>query len=214
MSIKRMPLAVFAPRDAATAAFASIWSELESRVPPARRQESESRDRWEVRRRAVETLMARLESSDGQDPAATGQRATVIDMRDRGWRRDAGDSEPLAGAHIVHRFDTEGRDLERLGHALELHERNGSWLLVTSGAHIQIDRSCAFDILSGTKSPLVALERRIDRPAPPQFESVRMLVGGRGLQRIDSRLDESENSPVSITTDVEPLGDAPRVEAM
>ena len=61
MSINRMPLAVFAPRDAATAAFAAIWSELESRVPPARRQESESRDRWEVRRRAVETLMARLE---------------------------------------------------------------------------------------------------------------------------------------------------------
>jgi cellulose biosynthesis protein BcsQ len=214
MSVKRMPLAVFAPQDAATAAFAGIWSELESRLPAARRQESESKDRWEVRRRAVETLMARLESSDDQDPVATGPRATVIDMRDRRWRRDAGDSESSAGSHIVHRFDTEGRDLERRGHALELHERNGSWLLVTSGAHVQIDRSCAFDILSGTMSPLVALERRIDRPAPPQFESVLMLVGGRGLQRIDSRLGQSESSPVSMTPDIEPLGDAPRVEAM
>ena len=206
MSIKRLPLAVFAPRDAATAAYAGIWSEFESRVPQAQ-HEPESQDRWEVRRRAVETLMARLESSDGQDPAATGQRATVIDMRHRGWgraRRDAGGSEPLAGSHIVHRFDTEGRDLERRGHALELHEHNGSWLLVTSSAQVQIDRSWAFDILSGTMSPLVALERRIGRPAPPQFESVRRVVGGQGLQRIDSRLGESENSSVSMTTDVEP----------
>lgn len=213
-SVNRMPLGVFAPRDAATAAFAAIWSELESRVPPARRQESASQDRWEVRRRAVETLMARLEFSGGQDPGATGQRATVIDIRDRGRGRDAGGSESLAGSHIVHRFDTESRDLERRGHALELHERNGNWLLVTSGAHVQIDRSWAFDILSGTMSPLVALERRIARPAQPQFESVCMLVGDRGLKRIDSRLGESESSSVSVTTDVKPLADAPRVEAM
>ncbi len=216
-TLKRTPLAVFAPGDAATAAFAAIWREFEARVPRARRQESASQDRWEVRRRAVETLMARLESSDEQGLAATGQRATVIDMRDRGWGRegrDAEDSQSLAGSHIVHRFDTEGRDLERHGHALELHEHDGSWLLVTSGACVQIDRSWAFDILSGTMSPLVALERRIARPAPPQFESVCGLVGGRGLQRIDSRLGESESSSVSMTTDVNPLGDVPRVEAM
>ena len=114
----------------------------------------------------------------------------------------------------MHRFDTEGRDLERGGHALELHERNGSWLLVTSGADAQIDESWAFDILSGTMSPLVALERRIARPAHPQFESVRMLVGGRSLKRIDSRLGESESSSVSMTMDVKALGDAPWVEAM
>ena len=71
-AVNRLPLAVFAPRDAATAAFAAIWSELESRVPPARRQESASQDRWKVRRRAVETLMARLESSDEQDPGRRG----------------------------------------------------------------------------------------------------------------------------------------------
>ncbi len=118
------------------------------------------------------------------------------------------------GSHIVHRFDTEGRDLERHGHALELHEHDGNWLLVTSGACVQIDRSWAFDILSGTMSPLVALERRIARPAPPQFESVCRLVGGRGLQRIDSRLGESESSSVSMTTDVTAAGDAPCVEAM
>ena len=216
-SANRLPLAVFAPRDDATAAFAGIWSELESRVPSARRRESESRDRWEVRRRAVEALMAQLESSDGQDPKATGERATAIHTCDRGssrGRSDAGDLKPLTGSHIVHRFDTEGHDLERRGHSLELHERNGNWLLVASGAHVEIDRSCAFDILSGTMSPLLALERRIARPADPQFESVCMLVGGRGLQRIDSRLGESESSSVSMTADVKALGDTLCVEAM
>jgi chromosome partitioning protein len=216
-AVNRLPLAVFAPRDASTAAFAAIWSELETRVPPARRQESASQDRWKVWRRAVEMLMTRLESSDEQDPGATGQRATAIDRRNPGssrGRRVAGDSEPLTGSHIVHRFDTEGHDLERRGHALELHERNGNWLLVTSGAYVQIDRSWAFDILSGTMSPLLALEQRIARPADPQFESVCLLVGGRDLQRIDSRLGESESSPVSMTTDVKAAGDATCVEAM
>ena len=78
-----------------------------------RRQESASQERREVRRRAIETLMARLESSDGQDPVETRQRATAIDRRDPGssrGRHDAGDSEPLTGSHIVHRFDTEGHD--------------------------------------------------------------------------------------------------------
>ena len=36
-----------------------------------------------------------------------------------------------------------------------------------------------------------------------------MLVGGRGLQRIDSRLGESESSLGSMTTDVEAAGRRP-----
>jgi hypothetical protein len=94
----------------------------------------------------------------------------------------------------VHRFDTESRDLERHGQALELHECHGTWLLITSGAHVRIDRSWAFDILSGSMSPLDAIGRRIARPVPLPFESVCKLVGGRGLQRVDSRLSESNGS--------------------
>ncbi len=202
MSVRRTPLGVFAPRDAATAAFAGIWSELESRIPPARRQGRESQDQWEVRRRGVETLMARLESFDGRDPAPAGQRATVIDMHDRGRgreHREAVDPELLAGSQIVHRFDTENRDLERHGHTLELHEGNGNWRLIMSGTHVRIDRSWAFDVLSGVMSPLEAIRRRTAGPAPPQFERVRMLVDGRCLHRIDSRLSESKSSSVSMT---------------
>ena len=216
MSVRRMPLPVFAPRDAATTAFAGVWSELESRLREPRQHKGEQQDRWQIRRRAVESLMARLDSSDGQEPAlATEHRATVIDMRNRSWSRErpyASGSGTLAGACIVHCFDTEGRDLEQHGHALELHERNSSWLLVTSGAQAQIDRSWAFDILSGTLSPLSALERRIGRPAPPHFESVRTLVGGRSLQRIDSRLAEPQVAPVSARD--ERPGDSARVEAV
>jgi cellulose biosynthesis protein BcsQ len=201
MPARRMPLAAFAPRDAATAAFAGVWSGFESHVRALRPRESALQDRWKVRRRAVETLMARLESSESQAPPDIGHRATVIDMRDRARRherRDAGGSESVAGPSITHRFDTEGRDLERGGHAVELIERGGRWALVTSGARVQIDRAWAFDILSGALSPLAALERRIGRPAPPEFEAVRKLVAGRALQRIHSAIGESERSAGSI----------------
>jgi hypothetical protein len=190
-----MPLAVFAPRDSATVAFAGVWSEFESRVRAWRRQESAPKDRWKVRRRAVEALMARLESSESQAPPDIAPSATVIDMRDRSRRRERETAGPasFAGPSITHRFDTEAKDLERLGHAIELHEYAGRWVLVTSGARVQIDRAWALDILSGTLSPLAALERRIGRPAPPEFEAVRKLAGGQTLQRVHSRLGESES---------------------
>jgi cellulose biosynthesis protein BcsQ len=197
MPVRRQPLAVFAPRDAATAAFAGVWSEFESRVRALGRRESAPQDRWKARRREVETLMARLDSSASQHRPDIGQRATVIDMRDRARRherRDAGGSESVAGASITHRFDTEGRDLEGAGHAVELLEGGGKWVLVTSGARVQIDRAWAFDILSGALSPIGALERRIGRPAPPEFEAVRTLVAGRSLQRTHSEIGESEGS--------------------
>jgi len=211
MPVRRMPLAAFAPRDAATAAFAGIWRELESRLSPSRLRESESRNRWEARRTTIETLMAQLESSDAPDSAATRQRATVIDMRDRNRgreRHDADGSEPLAGSRIVHRFDTADRDLEKRGQTIELHERKSTWVLVTNGVRVQIDRAWAFDILSGTLSPLAALERRTGHHAPPQFETVRSLVGGRSLERIHSWLGEGESPDVSKPRAVEPPGDA------
>ena len=215
MAVRRMPLAVFAPRDLRRRRSPEIWSELETRLQQKRRKGGpRSRDRWGLRPGAIESLIARLESAGGQDKEA---RACTNDAAASHARGRLGPLESRlglarqSGFHFVHSFDTDGRDLARCGYVLELHERNGSWLLVTSGAHVQIDRSWAFDILSGTMSPLVALERRIGRPAPPQFESVRMLVGGRGLQRIDSRLGESESSSVSMTTDVEPPSVTPRV---
>lgn len=218
MSVRRLPLAAFAPRDATTAAFREIWTEFESRLSRARPGQAATPDRWAIHRQAVESLLAQLESVDGQDATATVHRAPVIDLRDHAWGRTLRDergSTPVDATYVVHRFDTEGRDLERRGHVLELHERQGSWRLVTSGAQAQVDRSWAFEILSGSLSPLAALERRLGRAGSPQFESVRALVGSRSLQRIESRLGEAARPSVHpLNAPVERVGDTARVEAI
>jgi hypothetical protein len=53
----------------------------------------------------------------------------------------------------------------------------------------QIDSAWAVQILSGVMSPLTALERRLGRPLA-LLETVRVIVGGRRIQRIDSRVAE------------------------
>jgi cellulose biosynthesis protein BcsQ len=218
MSVRRLPLAAFAPRDAAAAAFAEIWMEFESRLKTPRSEGFARQDRWEVRRQAVESVLAQMGSSDVDETTARSQRAAVIDLRDHTWgrvlRHDRGSTRDAA-PYVVHRFDTDARDLEQRGLSLELHERQGSWLLVTSGAQTQIDRSWACEILSGVCSPLAALERRLGRAGSPQFESMRALVGGRRLQRIESLLRETERpSPHPLNARVERLPDSARVEAI
>ena len=218
MSVRRLPLAAFAPHDGATAAFAEIWTEFQSRLTNAGQDTVASEDRWDIRRRAVESVLAQLESTDGRDTSAATHLAPVIDLRDHAWGRTLRDERgatPVDTACVVHRFDTEDRDLERRGHVLELHERPGSWLLVTSGAQAQIDRSWAFEILSGTLSPLTALERRIGRAGSPQFEGVREVASGRRLQRMESVLSEAGRPSVHpLNSRVERLRDAARVEAI
>jgi cellulose biosynthesis protein BcsQ len=218
MSVRRLPLPAFAPRDAATAAFGEIWMEFHSGLTRTQQNDEVTEDRWAVRRRAVESLLTQLESADGPNGIAAAHCAEVIELRDhsrgRTPRADHG-AAPVDSTVVVHRFDTEGRDLERRGHSLELHERQGTWRLVTSGAHAQIDRSWAFEILSGTLSPLAALERRIGPAGSPGFDTVRTLVDGRILQRIESRLGEADRLSVHPRhASVEPARDAARVKAI
>ena len=68
MAVRRMPLALFAARDAATTAFSQIWAELETRVEPGREEFVNRQETWAGARRIVEQLIARVESSDGQLP--------------------------------------------------------------------------------------------------------------------------------------------------
>ncbi len=82
MSLRRMPLAAFAPRDAATAAFQNIWTECESRLLADTHETADAQDTWKDRRRAVEALMTRLELPRTDDSSAAG--------------------EP----YVIHRFDT------------------------------------------------------------------------------------------------------------
>jgi chromosome partitioning protein len=177
MTVRRMPLGAFAPRDAATAAFAEIWSDLQRRLPPRGETRPRSRHRWLSRLQAIESLIVRLESENGQQRAASHQD----------------------DACLLHSFDTEGRDLQRSGNVLELRERNGRFVVVvarsdsddgadvTRRAQVQVDTSWALNILSGAMSPLAAIDQRLGRPAPGVVDNVRAIVGKRKLQRIDSR---------------------------
>ena len=63
MTVRRTPLGVFAPRDAATKAFAQLWAELQTRVLQQRREEQPpSRHRRAIHLRAIESLITQLES--------------------------------------------------------------------------------------------------------------------------------------------------------
>ncbi len=200
MAVRRMPLPAFAGRDVATTAFAEIWAELQARLARRAAEPPAPDDRWERRRQAVNSLMDRLESPDGSEQPAA-RPATVVDLHERTWSRTLASetSGAPAGSEMVHYFDTRDRELQRLGYAVMLDERPGSWRLVieTSGrqrpegskcTRAQIDRSWAFDILRGALSPLEALERRLGRPGPELLRNLTVIVGGRRLERVDSRL--------------------------
>ena len=213
MAVRRMPLNAFAPRDPAAMAFAEIWAQARSRLQQSAAAEPRARDPWASRLRAIETLLARLEAADDTGAAVEPAAATpaalrraaetpVIDFteRRRAHRRGVPEDGPIPGdAYVVHRFDTEPRDLERRGYVLELHERTGNLIVavtrlggddgatVTARAQAHVDGSWAFEILSGSMSPLTALERRLGRPGPAVLEGAREIAGRGPLRRIESR---------------------------
>jgi len=211
MAVRRMPLATFAGRDAATAAFSQIWIEFQARSAHVRESRDEDQDRWVRRLQAVESLMGRLDSASSQDAVAPA-RAPVIDLQTH-RRPQATDDRDAAGtiaSSIVHRFDTEHGDLVRRGLAVELHERPGNLMVLiaiagtgaeSARAQAQIDRSWACEILAGTLSPLAALERRLGRPGPAPLATVQATIGDQPLGRVDSQLSR----PLS-TAGVEPDG--------
>ena len=193
MAIRRMPLPAFAARDPATAAFARIWNELRSHVeqPPGARQPAT----WGRMLEAVESLIARLDATDGWDDRRTSPRSAVDTAR-----RSA---RPSADITFEHLFDTESRDLERCRCFLQLQEESGTYFLVAGSseaeserapggepARVQIDSSWARQILSGTMSPMDALEQRLGRTA--QVEAIRAAVASRPLARIESRVGGRE----------------------
>jgi chromosome partitioning protein len=191
MAVRRMPLAVFAARDPATTAFTEIWAELQTRLQQRGEASTWQRDRWVHMLQAIESLIERLESADGQKPGAGAQLSGAA---------EGGAGTRSALEELVHSFDTERRDLQRSGHVLELRERRGILFVVaapsgktdgahtTRGAQVQIDSSWALQILAGEMSPLEAFERRLGRPGPCPVENLRAIIGGRSLRRIDSHV--------------------------
>ena len=178
MTVRRLPLPIFAADDAATSAFVEVWSAVQKRLEESGDERLGHGDRWPQMLEAIESLMTRLESADRPVPEK--------DTREEG------------ATCFVHTFDTQRRDLERSGHVLELREREGILLIVaatssggvsdtTRRAHVHIDGSWALQILTGEMSPLAVIERRLGHAAPGVVESMRAIVGERPLRRIDTR---------------------------
>jgi cellulose biosynthesis protein BcsQ len=178
ITVRRMPLPVFAAREPATIAFGHIWAELDTRFGEETQGSVLQPGRWAANLEAVEALIERLDSPEPprHEPERPGEGETCI----------------------VHRFDTEGRELERCGYVLELRERPDSLLVVATksggeaaaspdnDAQVCIDRLWALQILSNELSPLAALERRLTQSAT--LEKVGSIVGGRPLLRTQSSL--------------------------
>jgi chromosome partitioning protein len=177
MTVRRQPLATFAPRDPATSAFAWIWAELQTRIQQRGEPAAQPRDRWGAHVSAIESLIVQTESTGAQESG-----------------------EPGSDLHFIHGFDTDDRDLQRAGYVLELHEHSGSLGVVAAAsggeqrpdmvgqAQAEIDRCWALEILSGATSPLAALERRLGAPRPRLVEHLRAVAAGRKLRRIGSRM--------------------------
>ena len=186
MAVRRMPLATFAPRDAATESFRGLWTEIQTRLR-ARTGSHRPHDRRRFLLRAIESLVVRLESED-VEPAVSLQPVSPTPT-----------ASDASAVRFIHRFDTDRRDLERYGWRIELHERTGRLLLVagkvgpegsvdaTKRADVQIDASWATSILAGAMSPLDALERRLGLRPPAVLEHVRGATHGRSLRRVNSR---------------------------
>jgi len=175
MAVRRMPTAVYAAQTNAARAFDKVWGELQARLSRGDVDEREPRH-WTSVLRGIESLIAGLESTERvlSEPALPSA------------------ADNTAGVDVVHRFDTENRDLERNGHRVELRERAGVEFLVvarskTCGrAEVRIDRSWTVQILRGEMSPLDALERRIESAALGAVEQVRDAAVGRRLRLIDT----------------------------
>jgi cellulose biosynthesis protein BcsQ len=186
MATRRIPTAAYAAHTIAGRAFVGIWNELHARLT---RDEDDRDDRderqWSSVLEDIESLIARLESAERKlEPAV----ATAVPGG--------------AGADIVHRFDTDSRDLERYGHQIELRERAGAEFIVVAHskacgrAEARIDRLWTVQILAGALSPLDALERRIGSAAPRAVEQARVAARGRQLRRVDTY--RSEEAAASI----------------
>jgi cellulose biosynthesis protein BcsQ len=201
MAMRRMPLPAFAERDAATTAFAEIWSEIETRL---RRRDSETeesealaRDKWERLLETVESLIKRLETVDGAESEVMRQplmpHNVVIGPVDRAGGPTNRD------VNFVHRFDTNRRDLQSCGYVLELREQPNCIIIVVvrsrtadqlddsiGRAEVQIDGCLAAQILSGQMSPLEVIERKIGASAAWLIAPLRSATGGQSLRRIAS----------------------------
>jgi cellulose biosynthesis protein BcsQ len=184
MAARRMPIHAFAAHETAAAAFTETWAELQVRLQ--RTGNGFAEREWNETLERIESLIEQLQSPERpvQAPKAASAGGNVLHER---------------SVDIVHRFDTDQRDLERRGHVLELRERSDGSFVVAARVAIsggganagrveaRIDRSWTVRILAGELSPVEALAHRAAWPQTGVLEHVRAAAGGRQLERVDTR---------------------------
>jgi chromosome partitioning protein len=193
MAVRRMPLPAFASDDPAALAFRSIWTELQQRLDLRGTPTTSAAGTSMPLIQSIEALIAGFDS------------ASDLGIANPDSEREAGLSVRTKSAQsemqFVHSFDTDDRDLRRCGCVLELRERSDSFILAASRSdagrvegpddaatyvQAQVDARWAMQILSGTLSPLVALERRLGQPTPALVEHMRAAVSDGALRRVNS----------------------------
>jgi cellulose biosynthesis protein BcsQ len=184
MAGRRMPIHAFAAHEPAARAYSDAWAELQARL--FRTEQGLAEPDWSETLEKIEFLMEQLQSPERPAPLPT---AAPID----------GHVVEPRPVDIVHRFDTDERDLERRGHVLEVREQHdGSFVIAArvavngaaaSGVRVEarIDRSWTVRILAGELSPFEALERRAGWPQTRALEHIRAAAGEHPLRRVESR---------------------------
>jgi cellulose biosynthesis protein BcsQ len=175
MAVRRMPLALFAPTDVATGAFARLWDELQTRHASRHRDKSHCRSALQQHHASLEALTTGLEE---------------IDLT----------SSSASDVHFVHSYDSASQDLRSHGLVIQLSERDGVFFVIAarSGSEqqladvsrrvqVRIDRIWAEEILSGAMSPFHALEQRLGASKAALLTAIRTVLGGKPLLRVDSR---------------------------
>jgi len=199
MTVRRMPVATYAPREEAGAAFETLRTHIESLLTQGSGPAEQRNERWQAMAQHIEALVRRV--GYGVDERAHGVAPP-----------DSSDPNVDESDEVAHRFDTAHRSLERQGHVLELLESRLRLVVAVSALdddgrrsrrlRAQIDRTWALQILAGEMSPLEALEGRLG--SSELTERLRLALGNEPLRRIDSRVDDClpAGSPAAIPPDL------------
>jgi len=207
MAMRRMPLPVLAPSDAATAAAMAAWSELEPRAERNAGRWIPGEPNRKQLRREIEMVIRALEA-DEEAVIAPVDGMRQRELNDVASRPQSSQSVNVTKnsdstatddvAVFAHRFDTEQGDLQGHGCVLELRECSRRYFVAISrmsagcgtaatATELQVDARWAVQILAGALSPLVALERRLGKAHVSLVALARESAGDRPLRRIESR---------------------------
>jgi hypothetical protein len=184
MCVRRMPLALVAPQDAATAAFDTLWCELGARL------KEPVQGRSAAFAKSIRELIAELggeaehEEVQKEHPLVAASAGIRLAVPGEDAFESLGLKLPAGTTRLAHIFDTDDGILLRNGYLLQLLEEPGTFAVSVSQGEeaqvVKIDARWAADILDGSLSPITVLERRLGRQLLPD-------TGKQPLRRVSWR---------------------------